>query len=343
MKSAYDPQTNAVRTLRECNRWQQASQEPPLEPALPIADPHHHLWPNSRNTYLPSDLLEDIGHGHNVISTVYVECGSSYRRTGPTAMRPVGETEFVLEATEKANASRILCKGIVAHANLGLGDRVAAVLEAQAIAAKGRLRGIRHSLRWDEAGIGHFGRQLPSSLALDAQFREGFAQLAQFGLTFDAWAFHHQLDEVASLARAFPATPFVVNHFGGPLGVGAYKDRRREVFARWRSGIHELARCPNVAMKLSGIGMLYFGFDFYKRKSPPNSAEIATHWAPYVETCLNAFGVSRCMFASNYPVDKQSCSYTTLWNACKLLTTSMSTDERSQLFRDNAVKTYRLF
>ncbi len=338
----YNPAQNSVRTLTELTVWQNAGRERPLMPDMPIVDPHHHLWPGWRNAYEAADFLEELRGGHRVISTIYIECGSSYRRTGPRAMMPVGETEFVAATTANASRACNLCEGIVAYADLRLGDRIVPVLEAQIAAAGGRLRGIRHSLRWDEAGIGHFGRKLPPSLALDPAFRAGFAHLARYGLTFDAWAFHHQLKEVISLARAFPETTLIVNHLGGPLGVGAYAGRRKEIFGGWRLDIAELAQCPNVLMKLSGLGMLYFGSDFYKREVPPSSAELAIFWRPYIETCLDAFGAGRCMFASNYPVDKQTCSYTTLWNTFKLLVQSMAEDERSQLFKTTAMTAYRL-
>lgn len=338
----YNPEKNAVRSLGELRSWQRRGGEAPIEPEMPIIDPHHHLWPGPREPYLPADFVEDIAGGHRIVASVHIECGSRYRRTGAVAMKPVGETEFVVGETEKVTAGRSLCGGIVARADMCLGDQVVPVLEAQAVAAKGRLRGIRHPLRWDEAGIGHFGRQFSPALALDPGFRAGFAHLARLGLTFDAWAFHHQIKEVTSLARAFPATTLIINHLGGPLGVGAYTGRRQEIFSQWRRDIAELALNPNVIMKLSGIGMLYFGFDFYKRDVPPGSKELASVWRPYIDVCLNAFGTTRCMFASNYPVDKQTCSYTTLWNSFKLLTQSMTAHERSQLFKTNAEKTYRL-
>jgi predicted TIM-barrel fold metal-dependent hydrolase len=343
MPQTYDPAVNAVRTLDEAAAWQSAATEPVIDPERTIVDPHHHLGSNRLGLYRPADYLADAS-GHRVVASVFIEYRTFYRSDGPDELRCIGETEFVVDAVASCDAAAAsgLCAGIVAHADLRLGDRVRPVLEAQAEAAKGRLRGIRHQLRWDANGIGLFGRKDPPHLARDPAFRAGYAQLAPLGLAFDAWAFHPQLGELAELANAFPDTTMIVNHVGGPLGVGEYANRRDEVFAQWRAGIAQLAGCPNVLMKLGGLGMLYYGFDFHQREVPPGSVELARAWQPYVDECIQRFGVDRCMFESNYPVDKQSCSYRALWNAFKRMTSGLSEAEKTALFSGTAARAYRL-
>jgi predicted TIM-barrel fold metal-dependent hydrolase len=173
-------------------------------------------------------------------------------------------------------------------------------------------------------------------------FRAGFACLAKHGLSFDAWLYHTQIHQLADLARAFPATPIVLDHVGGPLGVGPYRGRRDEVFADWRNGIRALAECPNVHMKLGGLAMVVNGFDFHENVLPPSSGELADAWRPYMETCIEAFGPHRCMFESNFPVDKGMCSYPVLWNAFKRIAAGASSAEKAALFHDTAARFYRL-
>lgn len=339
MIPAYDPRRNAVRSLAALAAWQGGAAEPVLEPDLPIVDSHHHLWCRDNGDYRPGDFAADAG-GHAVVATVCIECSAGYRPDGPEELRSVGETEFI--AAEAAGAPNGVGAAIVGQADLRLGARVREILEIHIEAGQGRFRGIRQQLRWDPAGIGMFGRPGPRSLALDPAFREGFAALAPLGLSFDAWLFHPQLDELVDLARAFPDTAIILNHVGGPLGVGAHAGRRDEVLALWRRGIVELARCPNVQVKVGGLGMLYYGFDFHERGAPPDSVELAAAWRPYAEECFDRFGVDRCLFESNFPVDKQSCSYNALANAFKRLTRGFSEAERSAFFSRNAARTYRI-
>jgi predicted TIM-barrel fold metal-dependent hydrolase len=262
-------------------------------------------------------------------------------------MRPVGEIEFAngvaaMSASGGYGKPR-LCAGIVGYADLMLGARVAEVLEAMIAVGGGRFRGIRYiaSSDPDQAQWGAtFVR--PQGLLLDKRVREGFAQLAPLGLSFDAWAFHPQLGDVVDLARAFPATPIVMNHVGGPIGLGRYKGKRDEVFADWSARIRELAACPNVHVKLGGLGMKMFGFDVHEGELPPSSEQLAAAWRPYVETCIAAFGPSRAMFESNFPVDKGSYGYGVFWNACKRLAQGASAAEKADLFHDTASRFYRL-
>jgi len=346
MSSAISAQISSHLAIRK--EWLDRRREDPLDPALPIVDPHHHLIDRPESgTYLMSDLLEDIGSGHNIVATVYLEWLSMYRAGGPEEMQPVGEIEFAngvaaMSASGGYGKPR-LCAGIVGRADLMLGASVAEVLEPMIAAGGGRFRGIRYiaSSDPDQAQWGAtFVR--PQGLLLDKRVREGFAQLAPLGLSFDAWAFHPQLGDVVDLARAFPATPIVMNHVGGPIGLGRYKGKRDEVFADWSARIRELAACPNVHVKLGGLGMKMFGFDFHEGELPPNSEQLAAAWRPYVETCIAAFGPSRAMFESNFPVDKGSYGYGVFWNACKRLAQGASAAEKADLFHDTASRFYRL-
>jgi L-fuconolactonase len=323
--------------------------EAALEPELPIIDPHHHFWQSpQRGTYLLPDILADIAGGHRIVSTVFIECRAMYRADGPAEMRPVGEVEFVngisaMSASGGFGPCRV-AEAIVGHADLALGARVRDVLEAEIAVSGGRMRGIRFSVSWDgNDAVGKYvSRFVPPHQLTDPTFREGFAQLARLGLTFDSWQYHPQLPDVIDLARAFPDTTIILDHVGGVLGVGPYAGRQQEILAGWRRDIAELARCPNVVVKLGGLGMTSFGFDFHERDAPPSSEELAAAWRPYIEPCLEAFGAERCMFESNFPPDKQSCGYTELWNAFKRLTAGASAGEKTALYSGTAARVYRL-
>jgi predicted TIM-barrel fold metal-dependent hydrolase len=237
---------------------------------------------------------------------------------------------------------RRACAGIVGYADLRLGTAVRSVLEAHQAAGGGRFKGIRQQAQWHE-GIGGLARMTPPpGLLLDAAFREGFAELAPLGLRFDAWLYFTQLDELASLAQASPDTTIVLNHLGAPLGIGPYAGRRNEVFDLWSAGMRTLARDANVAVKLGGLGMPIYGFGFETRETPASSTELTEAWRPYVETCIEAFGPARCMFESNFPVDKESCSYRTLWNAFKRIAVAASEAEKDALFQGTARRVYDL-
>jgi L-fuconolactonase len=323
--------------------------ETALEPALPIIDPHHHLWDTpQRGRYFLPELLADIGGGHNIVATVFLECQSMYRKDGPAAMAPVGEVEFVngiaaMSASGNYGSCRV-AQGIIGYADLRLGARVRDVLEAEITAGGGRFRGIRQGVAWDgDERVGKFAsRAVPPHLVRDPMFRTGFAELAKLGLSFESWQYHPQLPDAIELARAFPDTTIILNHVGGVLGVGPYSGRRQEILSAWRKNINDLAKCPNVNVKLGGIGMTSFGFEFHERDMPPSSEELATAWRRYVEPCIEAFGVNRCMFESNFPPDKQSCGYTELWNAFKRITAGASAVEKTALYSGTAARVYRL-
>jgi predicted TIM-barrel fold metal-dependent hydrolase len=329
--------------------WLGKRTEPALEPELPIIDPHHHFWDSpQRGQYLLPNLLADIGGGHNIVSTVFLECRAMYRRDGPREMAAVGEVEFVngiaaMSASGGYGPCRV-AEAIVGGGDLTVGARARELFEAEIRVAGGRLRGIRHGVAWDEhKAISDFAsRTVPLHLVLDTKFREGFAQLAPLGLSFESWQYHPQLPDAIDLARAFPGTTIILNHVGGILGVGPYSGHRAEILAGWKKNIAELAKCPNVVMKLGGLGMVSVGFDFHERDLPPSSEDLAAAWRQYVEPCIEAFGADRCMFESNFPPDKQSCGYTELWNAFKRITAGASADEKTALYSGTAARIYRI-
>jgi predicted TIM-barrel fold metal-dependent hydrolase len=327
--------------------WLARRTETILEPDLPIVDPHHHLWERPGWVYMLDDLLADTNSGHNIVATVFVQCRSMHRASGPEEMRPVGETEFVngvaaMSASGGYGKTKV-CAGIVGHADLRLGSRVRPVLEAHIRAGGGRFRGIRHITAWDaDPALMNPAYAPPPGLLADATFRQGFGCLAPLNLTFDAWLYHPQIDELTALADAFPDTRICLNHIGGPLCIGAYAGKREEVFANWRTSIRALAKCPNVFVKLGGMAMRIAGFDFHEQADPPSSETLAAAWRPYVETCIEAFGAWRCMFESNFPVDKGSYGYAPFWNACKILARGASAGEKTDLFSASAAQFYRL-
>ena len=328
------------------DQWLAQVKEEILEPELPICDPHHHLWDHPGRRYLLDELLTDTGSGHHVVATVFVECMSMYRADGAEAMRPVGETEFVngvaaMSASGGYGPTRVAA-GIVSFADLALGERVGAVLDAH-MEASPRVRGIRHAAGWDASDQVRNSHTNPTpGLLGDARFRRGFAELGRRGLSFDAWVYHPQIPELTSLAKAFPDTTIVLDHFGGPLGVGPYEGRREEVFASWQGTIRELARCPNVVAKLGGFVMPINGFGFHRRERPATSAELVEATRDWYVCAIDCFGPDRSMFESNFPVDKASCSYHVLWNAFKRLAAGFGAGDKAALFHDTAARVYRL-
>ena len=333
------------------NDWLALTTEPTLEPEIPICDPHHHFWdqrtgriPHQR--YLLDELAADVNSGHNVRSTVFVEARSMYRASGPEEMRPVGEVEFV-QGLAAASASGLYgpCRAaasIVGHANLNLGDRVEPVLEALRAASPSRFRGIRHSVTWDphpEIEVTSAHRQ-KGQLASD-NFRTGARVLARMGLSLEGWMYFPQLPELADFAKAVPDLTIILNHIGGLLRVGPYANRD-DVMTAWRNGIAAVAESPNVVVKLGGIGMPRTGFDWHARDVPASSEELAESMAPLMNYCIEQFGPDRCMFESNFPVDKVSYSYNVMYNAFKRLSGGYSASERAAMFHDTAVRVYRV-
>lgn len=333
--------------MADLKAWLDQVQEEIIEPERRICDPHHHLWDRNGDRYLLDELLQDTGSGHNVVSTVFIECLSMYRADGPEAYRPIGETEFVqgvaaMSASGGYGATRA-CAGIVGFADLALGDAVASVLEAHIDASTNRFRGIRHAAGWHaSAEIRNSHTNPPEGLLTDAKFREGYAHLGRLGLTFEAWLYHPQIPELTDLARAFPETPIVLDHFGGPLGIGPFEGKQAEVFTQWRETIDDLAECPNVVAKLGGLNMPLNGFGWHKQPTPPTSQELADATRHYYEHTIDRFGPERCMFESNFPVDKVSVSYPVLWNAFKRMAAGFREDEKDAMFYGTANRFYRL-
>jgi L-fuconolactonase len=328
--------------------WLARGFEEALEPDLPIIDAHHHLWDRQNWKYLFDEYVADVaGSGHNITASVFMQCQAMYRSDGPTPLRVVGETEFVNGVAAMSASGnygpRRLCAGIVSHADLRLGDQVTPVLEVHITASPRRFRGIRHITVWDaDKSLMNPLSAGPPGLLSDDSFRAGFARLAPLGLVFDAWLFHPQIPELTELARAFPQTTIVLDHLGGIVGIGAYEDRRDEVFAGWSRSIRDLAKCENVCVKLGGLGMRINGFGFETQETPPSSEALASAWRPYVETCIEAFGPTRCMFESNFPVDKGSYGYGSAWNAFKRLARHASDSDRTSLFSGTVARVYGL-
>lgn len=328
--------------------WLAQWHEPILDPGLPVIDAHHHLWDRPGQRYLLDELLADTRGGHNVRATVYVQCRSMLRAQGPMALRPVGETEFA-NGTAAQCASHLYgtlraCAGIVGYADLaGLGVEVRPVLEAHLQAAPLRFRGIRCMTAWHpDPGIAPNSGKVRPGLLADRRFRAGFAQLAPLGLSYDAWVFHTQLDEVLDLARRFEDTSIVLDHAGGPLGIGPYAGRRNMALREWRAAMAPLAACANVSVKLGGLNMHVGGLAFHRQPCPPSSEALAQAWRPVIEPCIEMFGAGRCMFESNFSVDKGMAPYNAVWNAFKRLASGASVDEKAMLFAGTAARVYRL-
>jgi len=327
--------------------WLAQHVEEALDPGRPIVDAHHHLWDAPRPRYMFDDFLADLACGHNIVGSVFVDCRSMYRCEGPSDMRSLGEVEFVngvaaMSASGGYGKTRV-CEGIVGFGALHLGDGARPVLEALVQAGGARFKGVRHISAWDaDPALGPPNPERPRGLLADRNFRAGFAHLAPLGLSFDAFLYQTQIVELLDLARTFPDTAIVIDHVGTPLGIGTYADRRTELFAAWKADLAQLATCPNVSIKLGGLGMVLVGFDFHKRDRPPASVELADAWGPYIETCIELFGSRRCMFESNFPPDKATCSYGVLWNAFKRIVDGASEDEKTDLFSRSAARFYRL-
>jgi len=318
--------------------------EEALDSALPICDAHHHLW-SHRGTYLLPELLNDIGSGHDVRSTVFVEAGAAYRTAGPAQLRCVGETEFANRIAEQcARTGRLpqVARGIVGYADLTLGAQVSEVLAAHIEASPARFRGVRHSVTWDADPLARGSAPAPGLLR-EASFRAGARELQKLGLSFDAWLFHHQLGDLLAFARALPDLRIIVDHAAMPLGVGRYAAQHEELFRAWQRMMGELSTCGNVVVKLGGFGMPRLNLP-WQAASPdvPSSSEVARVIEPYCLTCMELFGVDRCMFESNFPPDRETLSYGVVWNAYKKVTRGFPVADRTKLFHDNAVRHYRL-
>jgi L-fuconolactonase len=329
--------------LTEVDR-EDAPQEDVLDPTLAIVDPHHHLWPTGyRIPYDAAALHADLGRGHDVAATVFVECMTSFRPDGDEALRPVGETDFVVRdcPNEATGVAKRVAAGIVGWADLTRPEEVGRTLDGHLEAGEGRFRGIRFNVVWHERHAHHAGREVPRHFLLDEGYRRGLREVERRGLTYDVWLFHAQLPELADTIDAFSDLTFVIDHLGGPVPDDPTPESRASIFDEWRRNLADVARRPNAVLKVGGVGMPVYGFGF-EGSTRPRSTELADAWRPYVHTAIELFGPERCMFESNFPVDKQSFSYDALWNAFKLLTAEVSGDERALLFSGTARRIYKL-
>jgi predicted TIM-barrel fold metal-dependent hydrolase len=340
---------NAASTQHQSRlKWLSQHHEAILEPDLPIIDPHHHMWVRPGTRYFLDDFLAEAQSGHNIKASVFVECGSFYRKNASALMAPVGEVEFAngvaAMAASSTYNSTLVCAGIVGTADISVGAEVAQVLDAQIAAGGGRFRGIRVSTKWDADDALNTTRYVfPRDLMQDKEFRAGFATLGPRKLSFDAMIYHPQILELADLARTFPDTTIILNHIGGLLAwTRTYLARKDEAIANWRSSMAELAKCPNVYVKLGGLGMPYLGLGHDQLAQPATSAQLAESWGPLFKHCIDTFGPDRCMFESNFPPDRDSVSYPVIWNAFKRIATGYSADEKHALFFGAAAKAYRL-
>jgi predicted TIM-barrel fold metal-dependent hydrolase len=330
------------------NAWLQQVQEDVLDPDQPIIDPHHHLWTDTegRQPYLLAQLWGDTGSGHRIEKTIFIECRASWRADGPEHLRPLGETEFVarIARASREGGGGPPIAGFVGHADLRLPQAdLRELIAAHIHLAQGLFRGIRHSGACDPQpqALTIPGRA-PPGLYADPAFREGLALLGRLGHTYDTWHFHHQNAAFADLARAVPGTTLVLDHFGTPLGVGPYAGQREAIFSAWQRDIEAIARCPNVMAKIGGLAMPDNGFGWNLREKPPSSDEVVQAQGLYYRHAIECFGPSRCLFESNFPVDRRSLSYGVYWNAMKKIAAPCSAAERQAMFHDNAARIYRL-
>ncbi len=328
------------------DEWFAQSDEAPIAPEREIIDPHHHLWPEGQGIpYTIDGLAADTLVGHNIVKTVFIECGAAYGRGGPGPLEPVKETAFVAEADEAMriaypDAPRIA--GIVGHADLSLDTpQLDEVLDAHVEAGGGRFVGIRDALaRAVEPEVMAIPGMNPEGKSSDAAFLAGVRRLGERGLTYDSWHYHYQLLEVAEVADAAPDTTIVHDHFGTPIGIGKFADQREEVFAQWQADTATLAERPNVVAKLGGLAMPDNGFGWHTAERPPTSDEFVEAQARYYHHTIECFGAERCMFESNFPVDRFSVSYRVMWNAMKKIASGYSEAEQTAMFSGTAARVY---
>jgi len=322
--------------------WLSQVKEDIIEPDIPIIDPHHHLWDDRGSTYLLEDLQADTGSGHNVVKTVYMECGWAYKKDGPNHLRVVGETEAVVDQANKSKETGgAVISAIVSRADLRLGDEVIEVLEAHEEASQGLFRGIRHAgARAEHPEVLAIPGGAPEGLFQDSGFLKGMKVLGKNGYTYDTWHYHYQNIEFAEMVTKVPDTQIVLDHFGTPLGVGPYADKREEIFDQWKKDIKEVSKSENVFMKIGGMAMPDNGFGWNTRDKPATSDEFVEAQRPYYLHAIDCFGPERCMMESNFPVDRMSLSYHVLYNGLKKIVADFSDDEKDQMFYRTAESVY---
>jgi L-fuconolactonase len=327
--------------------WLQQVQEEIIDPGRRIVDPHHHLWRHpGMPAYLLEDLWDDTRSGHRVEKTVFMECSAEYRSEGPEHLRSLGEVDFVRGLAERSRSGgqgEAEIAALISHIDLSRGDAVAEDVAAHVEAAGGLFRGVRDALARDEnTDVLMIPGHARKDLYADPDFHRGIQVLGQLGHTYDSWHYHHQLPDYLTLARAVPDTLMVLDHFGTPLGVGPYADKREAIFEQWKQDVAEIARCENVVAKLGGLAMPDNGFGWFGRDTPPTSDEFVAAQSRYYLHMIDCFGPNRCMFESNFPVDKLSISYPVLWNGLKKIVADFSEDEKDAMFSGTATRVYRL-
>ncbi len=324
--------------------WLAQIKEEPIDPDREIVDPHHHLWNRAGAVYELDELWADTGSGHNVVQTVYIECHSAFHTEGPEHLRPVGETEYVaaMAKTSAGDPGRATIAGIIAHADLR-SVHLDEILDAHDQEGAGLFRGIRHAgASAREPDVMSIPGRAPKGLYADGDFRRGVARLGERGLAYDTWHFHYQNREFLDLAKTVPGTTLVLDHFGTPVGVGPYAGRRGEVFPEWKDDIAAIAECPNVIAKLGGMAMPDNGYGWHEQHRPPTSDEFVEAQAPWYHHTIECFGPERCMFESNFPVDRVSIGYGVLWNGLKKIAAGFAPDEQDALFAGTARRIYNL-
>ena len=332
--------------------WLAQISEEIIDPEQRIIDPHHHLWPGvssdsseNSNQYLLEDLWADTGSGHNVTNTVFIDCSQCYWNSTDQALNPVGETEFVKKIADesKANPKQATISGIVGHVDMLLGFEAERVLEKHLEIGQELFKGIRHAGGWDShPDVRNSHHDACEGLYLQPNFLDGLQTLAKLGYVLEAWQYHHQIPQITELAKQFPDLIIILNHFSGPLGIGPYENKQADIFPQWQKDLKELSLHENVFAKLGGLAMPVNGFGFHIQDKPPTSDEFISKQKAYYETTLEYFTPKRCMYESNFPVDKTSISYPVLWNAFKKLATSYSASEKDQLFYKTASTVYRI-
>ena len=343
--------TNKSPHLPVRQEWLNQHIEDPILPNIPIIDPHHHLWDVGFGRYYIEELLEDINSsGHNILSTVYIMSSSNtkiYSKDGLEEFKPLTEIEFATSEGKRAdlipNNKVKVNASIVGSVDLTYGNKLQPVLEKAVNISEGRLKGIRMLL------ASHIDPRISSGavksdlgLMLHPNFIEGAKCIQNANLSLDFWIYHTQLNEMEKIARSLPDLTIILNHIGGPIHLGEYEGKQAATHREWRSAMMRLSRIPNINVKLGGLGMAVNGAKFHNNKFPPNSVQLSDVWKPWIYETIDMFGFDRCMFESNFPVDKGSCSYGALWNAFKILAKDMSDDEINKLFSKNAAKIYKI-
>ncbi|MDB9998728.1 amidohydrolase [Alphaproteobacteria bacterium] len=343
--------TNKSPHLPVRQEWLNQLIEDPILPNIPIIDPHHHLWDVGFGRYYIEELLEDINSsGHNILSTVYIMSSSNtkiYSKDGLEEFKPLTEIEFATSEGKRAdlipNNKVKVNASIVGCVDLTYGNKLKPVLEKAVNISEGRLKGIRMLLAsHTDPRISSGAVKSDLGLMLHPNFIDGAKCIQDANLSLDFWIYHTQLNEMEKIARALPDLTIILNHIGGPIHLGEYEGKQAATHREWRSAMMRLSRIPNINVKLGGLGMAVNGAKFHNSKFPPNSVQLSDVWKPWIYETIDMFGFDRCMFESNFPVDKGSCSYGALWNAFKVLAKDMSDDEINKLFSKNAAKIYKI-